>query len=143
MKRSVWLPLVILAIVTAVFGIITALNQSGAPALKVDGDWFLSEGTDAEGDLDLTGDAIRLTIADGQVSGQICNSWGGSIDINGSSVTFGALVSTEMYCTEPAGIMDRETRFLADLPLVTSIELVDGTLHLTGGDVDLTFVGGY
>ena len=45
-----------------------------------------------------------------------------------------------MACDKPDGIMDLEMRFLDDLSLVTSIELVDGTLHLSGGPVDLEFV---
>ena len=113
------------------------------PAQNYDADWFLSSGTDGQGTwIDGDEGAVRLTINDGQVSGQICNSWGGDIDINGSSVAMISLFSTEMYCTEPEGIMDRETRFLNDLSLVTSIELVDGRLRLSGDGVDLEFVGG-
>jgi hypothetical protein len=39
--------------------------------------------------------------------------------------------------------MDRETRFLNDLAAVTTIELVDGFLRLSGDGVELTFVGSY
>jgi len=112
--------------------------------VQYDLDWFLSSGTDSQGAwVDGDEGAIRLTINDGQVSGQICNSWGGDIDINGSSVAMTSLFSTEMYCTEPTGIMDRETRFLSDISLVTSIELVDGRLRLSGDGVELEFVVGY
>ena len=52
MKRSVWLPLAILAIVTAVFGVVTALNQSGANSVTVNGNWTLISGRDADGDVD-------------------------------------------------------------------------------------------
>ena len=116
-------------------------TPSASPSF--DADWVLATASDSLGNLDLTGDAIRLTIQDGQVSGQICNSWGGDITVDGSSVVIGPLAATEMYCTEPSGIMDRETRVLSDLPLVTRIELVDGGLHLSGGGVDMTFVGAY
>jgi heat shock protein HslJ len=114
------------------------------PSEQYDWDWLLASGTDNQGAwVDGDEGAIRLTINDGQVSGQICNSWGGDIDINGSSVAMTSLFSTKMACDKPDGIMDRETRFLNDLALVTSIELVDGRLRLSGEGVELEFVGSY
>ena len=114
------------------------------PSTQFDWDWLLASGTDSEGTW-VEGDegSIRLTIDDGKVSGQICNSWGGDIDITGSAVEITSLYATEMWCESPDGIMDRETRFLNDLAAVTTIELVDGFLRLSGGGVDLTFVGSY
>jgi heat shock protein HslJ len=117
---------------------------ASAPVTTFDNDWFVASGSDAQGEwIEGEEGAIRITINDGQISGQICNSWGGDIDINGSRVVIESLMSTEMYCTEPEGIMDRETRFLTDLALVTTIELVDGRLHLSGDGVDFVFVGSY
>lgn len=152
MKRSIWLPLAVLAVITGIFGVITALNQSGTPSpsptasltpVSFDGDWFLVSGADAAGTFDDTLPAVRMSFADGQISGQICNSWGGDFTVDGSTISIGPLVSTEMYCTTPKGIMDLETRFLTDLPLVTTIELVDARLHLSGGGVDFVFGPGY
>ena len=117
---------------------------SNPPSQTYESDWLLSSGTDSQGEwVEGSEGAVRLTINDGQVSGQICNSWGGDIDINGPSVAMTSLFSTKMYCTEPAGIMDRETRFLSDLSLVTTIELVDGRLRLSGGGVELEFIGSH
>lgn len=114
------------------------------PSVQYDWDWLLASGTDRQGEwVDGDEGAIRLTINDGQVSGQICNSWGGDIAIDGSSVAITDLYSTEMFCTEPEGIMDRETRFLNNISLVTTIELVDGRLRLSGGGVEFEFVGSY
>jgi heat shock protein HslJ len=115
-----------------------------SPTMSLEQDWLLYSGSDSLGDLK-QGDegAIRMTIAGNKVTGQICNSWGGGIAIDGSSIAFGPLYSTEMYCETPDGIMDRESRFLTDLALVTTIELVDGKLHLSGDGVDLEFGGSY
>jgi heat shock protein HslJ len=115
-----------------------------SPTMSLEQDWLLYSGSDSLGDLK-QGDegAIRMTIAGNKVTGQICNSWGGDLAIDGSSITFGPLYSTEMYCETPDGIMDRESRFLTDLALVTTIELVDGKLHLSGDGVDLEFGGSY
>jgi heat shock protein HslJ len=124
-----------------------ALVLSGcatAPVTTFDDDWFVTFGSDAQGEwIEGEEGAVRVTIDDGHISGQICNSWGGDISINGSRLTIESLMSTEMYCTEPEGIMDRETRFLADLALVTTIELIDGRLRLSGNGVEFEFARGY
>jgi heat shock protein HslJ len=111
------------------------------PSEQLNMNWVLVSGTDGEGAwVKGSEGATRLTIDNGQVSGQICNSWGGDIVIEGSSVAITSIFSTEMFCTEPEGIMDRERRFLNDLSLVTTVEIVDGFLLLSGGGVDLKFV---
>lgn len=124
-----------------------ALALSGcatAPVTTFDNEWFVISGSDPQGEW-VQGEEgwVRVSIEDGQISGQICNSWGGDISITGSRVVITSLMSTEMYCTEPEGIMDREARFLADLALVTTIELVDGVLRLSGDGVEFRLSGGY
>jgi heat shock protein HslJ len=111
------------------------------PSEQLNRNWVLASGTDGQGYwVKGSEGATRLTIDNGQVSGQICNSWGGDIVIEGSSVEITSIFSTEMFCTEPDGIMDREKRFLNDISLVTTIELVDGYLLLSGGGVEFKFV---
>lgn len=123
-----------------------ALVLSGCAILPdhtYDGTWLLTSATDAQGSwLDDVAGATLITIDDGQISGQICNTWGGGIAITGSSVAISSLVSTEMWCSKPDGITDHETRFLSGLQLITSIELVDGRLRLSGGPVTLDLVTG-
>ncbi len=139
--------IVISLVLAASMGLVSGCavpTPTPTPREKYNQNWVLVSGTDDQGYW-VKGDegATRLTIYNGQVSGQICNSWGGDIAIDGSSVAITALYSTEMFCTEPEGIMDRETRFLNDISLVTTIELVDGFLLLSGGGVDLKFVAYY
>ena len=111
------------------------------PVQSFDGKWLLTSATDAQGTwADGVAGATFVTIEDDHISGQICNNWGGNIVITGSTVDLSSLYSTKMACDKPDGIMDLEMRFLDDLSLVTSIELVDGSLHLSGGPVDLEFV---
>ena len=123
-----------------------ALVLSGCanpPIESFDGNWLLTSATDAQGTwVDGAAGATLVTIADDHISGQICNNWGGDIEITGSTVVVSSLYSTKMACDKPGGIMDREMRFLDDLSLVTSIELVDGQLRLTGDAVTLEFVAG-
>ena len=113
------------------------------PVQSFDGKWLLTSATDAQGTwADGVAGATFVTIEDDHISGQICNNWGGDIEITGSTVVVSSLYSTKMACDKPGGIMDREMRFLDDLSLVTSIELVDGQLRLTGDAVTLEFVAG-
>ena len=123
-----------------------ALVLSGCanpPIESFDGNWLLTSATDAQGTwVDGAAGSTLVTIEDDHISGQICNNWGGDIEITGSTVVVSSLYSTKMACDKPGGIMDREMRFLDDLSLVTSIELVDGQLRLTGDAVTLEFVAG-
>ncbi|PWB54460.1 MAG: hypothetical protein C3F13_06815 [Anaerolineales bacterium] len=53
---------------------------------------------------------------DGTLSGSSgCNSYSGSYKLDGKNISIGPLVSTKMYCGEPAGAMDQETQFLLAL----------------------------
>ena len=142
--RKIFISLVLAASLAIVSGCAApAPLPTPTPSVQFDVDWFLSSGTDSQGAwVDGGEGAIRVSIKDGQVSGQICNNWGGDIVISGSDVEVSSIYSTKMHCTEPKGIMDREMRFLNDLSLVTSIELVDGQLRLTGDAVTLEFVQG-
>lgn len=108
-----------------------------APHPDVDGDWIVVSASDADGQLNLMSESLRVTIDDGLISGQVCNSWGGEIAITGSSVEIGLLAATEMYCTEPEGIMDVESRLFAGLDAVTTIEMRGDELLFTGNGVEL------
>ncbi|MEY4319172.1 MAG: hypothetical protein RL378_276 [Actinomycetota bacterium] len=113
------------------------------PIESFEGNWLLTSATDAQGTwVDGAAGATLVTIEDDHISGQICNNWGGDIAITGSTVVVSSLYSTKMACDKPDGIMDLEMRVLDDLSLVTSIELVDGQLRLTGDAVTLEFVEG-
>lgn len=69
--------------------------------------------------------------ADGALAGSAgCNSYGGSYKTRGSSISIGALYSTEMACTDPKGIMEQEQAFLSALPRAAEFELETGNLVL-------------
>jgi heat shock protein HslJ len=144
MRKTV-IGLVLVASLAMVSGCaVSTPTPEPTPSVQYDFDWLLASGTDSQGAwVEGSEGAIRVSIKDGQVSGQICNNWGGDIVISGSDVEVSSIYSTKMHCPAPKGIMDRETRFLSDLALVTSIELVDGRLRLSGDGVELEFVGGY
>jgi len=83
-----------------------------------------------------------LAFQDGQVSGNAsCNSFGGSYEVKGDSISFGAMFMTEMFCMDPAGVMDQESLYLQMLGSAERFEVSDGQLVLfTASGDTLNFI---
>lgn len=139
MKWSKWLPLAILAIITSVFGIYTALNQSGAISEHISGQWTLIEASDGAGDIDVSPTAAVMTVDDKSLGGSVCNHFGGDYSIDSSTITIRSLMTTKMWCETPAGIMDFESRFVTALGAVNTVRFEGTNLVLTGVDIRLVF----
>lgn len=92
----------------------------------------------------LEGTTITLTFqADNTISGMSgCNTFNGSYVVTNDSLAVGELIVTKQSCTSPAGIMEQENMFLADLRAATSFQLVGNQLLLfdNTGQVILEFV---
>jgi heat shock protein HslJ len=78
-------------------------------------------------------------IFDGKQAGgnASCNSWGGTVKISGSTMVFSDLFMTEMYCTEPAGVMEQESAYLSMLGEVYEFTMNDEnslTLRMPSGE---------
>lgn len=69
-----------------------------------------------------------------------CNSYFGSFETDGNSLTIGALVSTKMACEE--GIMDQEAQYLSALAAADSYSIEGSQLEISydGGVQVLNFV---
>ena len=83
---------------------------------------------------------IDLRLEGGRASGSSgCNHYGGPYTVEGSSLSFGDLASTEMACPEP--IMTIESRYLQALTTVQRYELAPSgdALTLTGPRIELEF----
>lgn len=80
-------------------------------------------------DLRIDGDAVTGT------SG--CNTYGGSVRVDGSSISFGDLFGTQIACDPP--LMDLESAYLAALDAVDGQRVSGFRLVLTGSDVRLEF----
>jgi heat shock protein HslJ len=77
----------------------------------------------------------------GQVTGSAgCNSYFGSYESDGSSLTLGAIGMTEMYCA-PEALMDQEGAYLAALESAASYQIAEGKLQIANadGETALTF----
>lgn len=78
---------------------------------------------------------VTAVFADGQVTGSGgCNTYSAPYTRDGSNLTIGAIAVTEMQCSEPAGVMEQEAAFLANLAEVAAIEQVGGVLTLLDAD---------
>jgi heat shock protein HslJ len=128
LRRSVAL-LVFVAIVPA----LVACGGGGSPsasAMSLPGtSWMLAE---LGGSAPAGGATATLAFgADGTATGNSgCNTFNGSVTLDGSSIDFGALATTRMACPEPG--MSLETAFLGGLEGATSWRIDGGQLVLEG-----------
>lgn len=70
-----------------------------------------------------------------------CNSYGGNYMVDGSTIAFDQIVTTEMACLAE-GVMDQEAKYYAALASAQSFELTDGGLRIwyDGGALFMDFV---
>jgi heat shock protein HslJ len=70
-----------------------------------------------------------------------CNHYFGSYRASGSDLTISEVGMTEMYCMEPAGVMEQEQEFLTALGTVAGYRLAADRLEMldAAGDVVLAF----
>ncbi|MFQ3663550.1 MAG: META domain-containing protein [Chloroflexaceae bacterium] len=72
---------------------------------------------------------------DGQLSGSAgCNNYMTSYEVSDQSLRIGQIASTRKLCTEPAGAMEQEARFLEALATVTTYTIEGERLELRTSD---------
>lgn len=149
MRRPLLLTVVLASVAVALLGACGSDDGSGAgaattteAAAPVTGsitgpEWVL----DAEqSSIDLPdGAGATLRVEGGTVSGVgPCNSYRGSIQVDGSSITIGSLAETLMACEPP--LMDAQDAYTAALRAAETAEVEGDTLVLSGADdTTLTF----
>ncbi len=120
----------IFLLVIALFVLAACSNASA----NVTGDWKLvsygsaANPTTAVADVDTS---INFD-AKGQVNGNVgCNGFGGSYEMKGDTVTFGAMVSTMMFCEATS---DQEQGVLSVLVNTANLKMNGNTLTITSAD---------
>ena len=79
--------------------------------------------------------AITATFEGGTVSGSAgCNTYVTAYTFDGSFFTFETPIATEMACSDPAGVMEQEQRYLGFLKDVTAHRIYGSQLWLETGD---------
>lgn len=70
-----------------------------------------------------------------------CNGFFGEYSVKNGKLTFSPLASTEMYCAEPAGLMDQEAAYLAALESGATYRIEQGKLFIVNaaGETVLVF----
>jgi heat shock protein HslJ len=113
----------------------------GAMAAAINGEWQLQAGDNQGAAIPIVaGTHITLKIDGTQAGGGSgCNSYGGTIQISGTTIKISTLSMTEMACHD-ARVMASEAAYLAALPRVTTAARDGNSLVLTGPQVELRFV---
>ena len=108
-------------------------------ATSIDGEWRLQAGTNQGQAVPIVaGSRITLKVDGTNAGGSAaCNTYGGTIQVGGSSVAISALSMTEMACQE--NLMASEAAYLAALPRVTTVALTGNSLVLSGPEVELRY----
>lgn len=98
--------------------------------------WTLTAFNDGQNLVSVQRDTkLYADFKDGNISGSGgCNSYSGAFRQNGRELTFGPLASTEMYCGEPAGLMEQETAYLNALARVARYNINGNRLTLFDAD---------
>jgi len=115
------------------FALLAASCGSDGGDMPTDHAWQLTEITGPDGAMTglATGTAPTLVFDGDTAAGNAsCNQYSGSFELDGSSLTFGPLISTQMFCGDP-GVMDQETAYLAALQSVDSWAIDGETLTLS------------
>lgn len=112
----------------------------GAEGALLNGEWRLQAGTNQGAAIPIVaGHPITLKIDGTQVGGSAaCNSYGGKVAVEGTTVKITALMQTEMAC-QGDEVMASEAAYLQALPRVTSAARDGDGLVLRGPQVELRF----
>lgn len=112
-------------------------TTSGTSTL--DGEWRLVTGVDADGRFKPAPGAPITMAIDGEVmSGSAgCNSYDGSIQIDGSSITARSGAMTEIGCSGRVG--ENEGRYINAVDTIDAYEMTAKELTFTGDSIELRF----
>jgi heat shock protein HslJ len=68
---------------------------------------------------------------DGQISGfSGCNNYSGTYLAPNNTISFGPMISTQKACTEPKGVMEQESQYLAALASATTFAIQGQLLEM-------------
>jgi heat shock protein HslJ len=99
--------------------------------------WQLNGYNDGQGGFVsvLSGTEITAVFDDGQVAGSAgCNDYTALYAVEGNAITFGPAATTRKMCSEPEGIMEQESAYLAALESVTTFQIEGDELTLMNAD---------
>ncbi len=130
-------PILIIVLATAGFFVILALaiNSSGGEG-SLDGDWTV-EAVVIEGEefAPIDGTQLTASFSGGELNGSAgCNTYFGSYEAGGESLSIGPIASTERFCEDPNGVMDQEFAYLELLGEAESFSVSGDLLSIGVGE---------
>jgi heat shock protein HslJ len=115
-------------------------SPDGSPD-ELAGGWRLTDGEGPDGPIPIV-DSHDITLVieeDGSWGGTAaCNSYGATVELDGTDLRVTELFQTEMACIEE-GVMESEAAYLTAFGQVTSFEVADEVLTLHGDGVRLDY----
>lgn len=113
--------------------------RSGGRDVDAEGVWAFESGEGPSGEIEPSPRSpITMEIDAAKVRGSAgCNSYGGSVSIDGESFEAGGLALTEIAC--PPELAEAEERFVEAIGAVDTISIDGERLTLTGPDTALVF----
>jgi heat shock protein HslJ len=129
MKKTTFL------LIATLIGTLLAACTGGASSASITGEWELVAYGSASSPTAAHSE-VETTISfgeDGQFGGNVgCNGFGAEYEVNGSEITFDAIVSTMMYCE---AVADQESAVIGALSgNPVTFQLNGDTLTLTSAD---------
>jgi heat shock protein HslJ len=128
------------AIALAAFGFLAIIGLAAVSDDNIEGETWVADQLDTGSGLShaLAGTVLTAVFDDGSVNGTAgCNSYFASYALDGDSIGIGAIGSTRAFCTDPDGVMDQESAYLALLERANRYERDDDHLTLLDGDTVL------
>jgi heat shock protein HslJ len=88
----------------------------------------------------IDGTLVFLQFTNGKISGNAgCNHYEGSYQVTGKAISFRDIFTTEMFCSDPQGIMDQEVAYLEVLRSAAKYNISDAALTISN-DNDQTLI---
>jgi heat shock protein HslJ len=104
------------------------------PVTLADEDWEMVAINNGQGEVvpALAGISVTATFSqDGNLAGSAgCNHYGTTYVISEDRITIPAPAATRMFCSEPQGVMEQESAYLAALASAASYRIQQGVLEL-------------
>jgi heat shock protein HslJ len=114
-------------------------SGAGEGADPPDGDWVLADGTGPDGTIELVEGHVPTLSIDGEDwGGTVCNSYGATVQVDGSGLTITELMHTEMACM-PDEAMRSEAAYFDAFQRAETYDASTGVLVLRGPEVELVY----
>jgi heat shock protein HslJ len=127
-QKTHWIVLLLALLLLAITSFANATEVNVTEFELTDTEWWV-EDIDGKGVIDMSHTTLQFLEQGGVVGDTGCNSYRGSAEVSGTSISFGPMAGTRKACAP--SLMDQEMKFYQAIEKVVSWEVADtGLLHL-------------